>query len=376
MGEFVLRELKNIDYDKELEAIGFDSSYRFRAVEKLDSRLIKVYNLSPAQANIIKQTAISIGADCMTHREVITGNVDQSDVIITANTAELKKISQKLLCQPFKLKLLAEQLLNHCNKKEKIKTKLVGVLNITEDSFSDGGEFLELDLAKKQFMKLVEDGADMIDIGAESTRPRSNPVDAKTQLSRLLPILEFALGEGIQLPISVDTRSAKVAKEVLKLGEFIINDVSGLKYDKSMLDVLAERNAGVIIQHSIATPDVMQDAPVEGDVMERIVFDLREQVALARKNGVKNIIVDPGVGFGKTREQCLEILRRFEELEILGCPIMLGLSRKSFLNMPTASNEEKDIMSLALSAPLIERGVEYLRVHNIKPYREYIKIIS
>ena len=375
MDKFLLRELKNIDNEKELAAIGFDGSYRFRAVEKFDTRLLKVFGLTSAQANILKQTALSVGADCMTHREVITGNIDVSDAILVGNTSALKKIAQKLLHQPFRLKILAEQILGFCKKNEKSLTKLVGVLNVTEDSFSDGGEFLDIEAAKNRLLKLVEDGADMIDIGAESTRPNAKEISAEVQISRLMPIIDFIVNECIQIPISIDTRNSEVAREVLKHGDFIINDVSGLDYDVEMINVVANAQ-GLIIQHSTGTPEVMQKNVVKGDIMDEIYFSLQKKVDFAREKGVQNIIVDPGIGFGKTKEQNFEILKRFNELESLGCPIMLGLSRKSLLGMQNESNEKKDVMSLALSSPLIERGVSYLRVHNVGLHREYIKIIS
>jgi len=373
--KFVLRELKNVDNEKELAAIGFDGSYRFRAVEKFEHKLLKIFGLTPAQANILKQTALSVGADCMTHRDVITGLVESSDAILIGNISELKKISQKLLHQPFGLKMLAEQLLGFCKKFEKSQTKLVGILNLTEDSFSDGGEYLDVEAAKHRLLTLVEEGADMIDIGAESTRPNAKEISADVQISRLLPIIDFAVNEDIQIPISIDTRSAKVAKEVLKRGDFIINDVSGLDYDADMINSVGNAR-GLIIQHSTGTPNAMQQNVVNGDIMDEIYFSLKKKINIAREKGVQNIIIDPGIGFGKTRAQNFEILKRFNELEPLGCPIMLGVSRKSLLGMQNSANDKKDIMTLAVSSPLIERGVSYLRVHNVGLHREYIKIIS
>ena len=371
MQEFILREIKNANNEKELESIGFDSSYRFRAVEKMDSRLIKVYSLTPAQANILKQAAISIGADCLTHREVITGKVDASDVIITANTAELKKLAQKLAFQPLGLKNLASNILDFCSSKVR-ETKLIGILNITPDSFSDGGMFLDSKMAIQKLNQLIEDGADGIDIGAESTRPGAKPVEAKFQLERILPIIDYVEKEGISLPISIDTRNSAVAEEVLKRGNFIINDVSGFDYDKKLLDVLAKYNAKIIIQHSKGNPDTMQLDIKYSDLMEEIYLGLREKIVLAKELGVENIIIDPGIGFGKTREQNYEILSRIEELYSLGYPVMVGISRKSLLGIEEKDNELKDIMTLALNSRLIEKSVDYLRVHNIKLHREFL----
>lgn len=373
LNEFNIRELKNTNNEKELEAIGFDSSYRFRAVEKMDSRLVKIYSLTPAQANILKQTAISIGADCLTHREVITGKVESSDVILTANSAELKKLAQKLVFQPLGLKGLAQQLLSLCEPSRLRKTKLIGILNITADSFSDGGLYLDKVAAINHLNQLIEDGADGIDIGAESTKPGAVPIDYKVQLNRLLPIIDYILEKDIKIPISIDTRCSEVAKEVLKLGNFIINDVSGFEYDKNMLKVLGAANATVIIQHSQGAPDTMQIAPKYNDVLEDIYMSLKTKIDLARATGVENIIIDPGIGFGKTKEHNMEILSRIDEFYQLGCPVMVGISRKSMLGIQNNDNDLKDTMTLALNSRLIEKGVDYLRVHNVKLHKEFLE---
>lgn len=375
MEKFLLRELNNCNNEKELESIGFDSSYRFRAKEKMDCRLIKIYSLTSAQANILKQTALSIGADCMTHREVITGKEQLSNVIITANTAELKKIAQKLTHQPFKLKLLAEQLLDYSRQQVRPKTKLVGILNITPDSFSDGGEYFDINNAQKRLVQLIEDGADMVDIGAESTKPFSKEVDTKTQLDRLLPIIDFIENEGITIPISIDTRNSIVADEILKRGSFIINDVSGFDHDNNMITTIAKHNAKAIIQHTQGNPETMQKSPSYTDLMEEIFFNLQNKIAIAQKQGVKDLIIDPGIGFGKTKEHNLEILQRIEELYQLGLPVMVGVSRKSFLGLTDSDNELKDTMTLAYNSRLIDKGIDYIRVHNVKLHKKFLNNI-
>lgn len=375
MDKFFLRELKNCNNEKELESIGFDSSYRFRATEKMNNRLIKIYSLTPAQANILKQTALSIGADCMTHREVITGKEELSNAIITANTAELKKIAQKLSHQPLGLKKLAEQLLDYTEKPAIRKTKLVGILNITPDSFSDGGEFLDVNNAKKHLMQLIEDGANMIDIGAESTKPYSNEISPETQLSRLLPIIDFIEKENIQLPFSIDTRSSVVANEILKRGHYIINDVSGFEHDNKMIETIAKNHAKVVIQHSQGTPETMQKNPSYKELMEDIFINLYSKIKIAKEHGITDIIIDPGIGFGKTKEHNLEIINRIEELYQFNLPIMIGTSRKSFLGITTDNNELKDTMTLAINSRLIEKQVDYLRVHNVKLHRTFLNNI-
>lgn len=384
MSDFILKNVEG--HEHELDSIGFDKTYAHKAVEKFKYKNIKIFSLSIPQANILKQTALSVGADCAVHRETITCKVEKTDVVLGGSFSQLRKIAQKLRKQPFKLSKLAdliEQNLDYKLKPIQIKSKvfdfskpyIVGVLNLTSDSFSDGGEFLKLEAAQKQLLKLIEDGADIIDIGAESTKPFSAPVSPEAQLEKLLQILEFVKDNNIQIPISVDTRSAEVAQKCVEAGADIVNDVSGLEFDAKMTATIAKLNVPVIIQHSKGTPENMQDNPTYENLMDEIFFELKKKTDLAVETGIKpeNIIIDAGIGFGKTKEQNFEILRRIGELETLNFPIMLGVSRKSFLGMPDATNEEKDIFTLALNATLFEK-VNFVRVHNVKLHKDLLSI--
>lgn len=412
MHDFVLREIKDTNIEKELNRIGFDKSYAHKASEKFEYKNIKIYSLTPAMANIIKQTALSVGCDCATHREVITGNVETSNCILGGSISQIKKVGEKLKFQPFGLKKLGEKLVNSCPPLEgadcelrakfdgemakplqtstadpqnasnqagpkslisRRGTKLVGILNLTPNSFSDGGMFDDFEHAKEHLLELINDGADIIDIGAESTKPYSKPVPAKEQLEKLLPIINFAKGK---IPLSVDTRSAQVADECIKAGANIINDVSGFDFDNKMIDVIAKHNVPIVIQHLKGTPENMQNSPQYSDLMEEIFLNLKAKVDLAHSKGIKNIIVDPGIGFGKTQKDNFEIIRRIDELHSLNCPIMLGISRKSLLNMPDADNQTKDIYTTALNALAIERNVDYIRVHNVKMHKTLIDLME
>lgn len=369
MQDFIIREICDADLSKEFKNIGFDTTYINRAVDKFNYKNIKIYSLTPAQANVLKQTAISVGADCATHREVITGKAETSNCILGGSVSEIKKIAEKLQYQPFGLKNLGNSLLSF--SKNSNKCKLVGILNITENSFSDGGLYNDFENAKEHLLKLIEDGADIIDVGAESTKPYSKPVDDVTQLKKLLPVIDFAKDK---VTLSIDTRSAKVAEECLMAGARIINDVSGMDYDKNMINVIAEYNCPVVIQHSKGIPENMQNSPHYEDVIEEIFLDLHKKCNVAKSYGIEKIIVDPGIGFGKTVENNFEIIRRAGEFKSLGYPLMLGISRKSFLNLD--NNEEKDIFTTALNALAIERKVDYLRVHNVKMHKKLIDLMK
>ena len=371
MHDFILRELKNTDMETELNRIGFDRSYVHKAVEKFDYKNIKIYSLTPAQANIIKQTAISVGADCATHREVITGKIEKSDCILGASSSQIKKIAEKLKFQPFKLKELGQKLLAGCKTEHRVK--LAGILNLTENSFSDGGLYNDFEKAKEHLLQMINEGADIIDIGAESTKPYSSEVTVKNQLEKLLPVIDFA---GDKIKLSIDTRSSVVAEECIKAGAQIINDVSGFDYDEKMPDVIAKYNVPVIIQHSKGTPENMQNSPKYNDLMEEIFLDLKNKINIARSKGVEKIITDPGIGFGKTQKDNFEIIKRVDELHSLGCPIMLGISRKSLLGMSNEDNYVKDIYTLALNAVAIEHRVDYLRVHNVILHKKLLDLLE
>lgn len=381
MHDFVLREIKKTNIENELKKIGFDKSYTHKAKEKFEYKNIKIYSLKPAMANIVKQTSLSVGCDCATHREVITGKIENSDCILGGSVSQIKKVAEKLKFQPFGLKKLGEELEKLCpplagGPKSVISrrgTQLVGILNLTPNSLSDGGMYNDFERAKEHLLELINDGADIVDIGAESTKPYSKAVPAKEQLEKLLPIIDFAKGE---IPLSIDTRSSEVAEECLNAGANIINDVSGFDYDEKMADIIAKYNVPVIVQHSKGTPENMQNSPVYADLMEEIFLNLRKKVDFARSKGIENIIIDPGIGFGKSREDNFEIIRRVEEFESLGCPIMLGISRKSLLNMQNADNFDKDIYTTAINALAIERNVDYIRVHNVKMHKKLIDLMS
>lgn len=380
MHDFLIKEIHNTDIKQELLNIGFDKGYSRFATSKYNYVNLKIFDLSVPQANILKQSALSVGADCATHRDVITGKAELTACILGGSLSQIDKIAKKIKGQPFGLKDLSEQLLNFISKKEKpSKTKLMGVLNLTENSFSDGGLYYEYDDAIKHLKKLIKDGADIIDIGAESTKPYSEPVEVEEQLDKLLPILKYVEEKKIETPISIDTRSSKVARICIQYGAKIINDVSGFDYDEQMIDVIAQNShVKIIIQHSLGTPENMQENPTYSNLMDEIYCSLHNKVQLALSRGIKkeNIIIDPGIGFGKTRKDNFEILKRWQELKGVGCPVLIGVSRKSLLNMPKSTNEEKDIYTLALDSILISQKVDYLRVHNVKLHKNFLDIYN
>lgn len=376
--DFTVKKILDSDIEKELALVGFDNFYIHKGAEKYKFANLKIFNLSLPQANILKQTALTVGADCAVHHDVITAKIEHTDCILGGSVSQIRKIAEKLKYQPFSMKNLAEILEKSINSEPKVLPKLVGILNITKNSFSDGGQFYDFNSAIGHLHKLIDDGADIIDIGAESTKPFSQAVSAQEQLEKIEPILSYVQKNNINIPISIDTRSSEVARRTIDLGASIINDVSGFDYDENMINVVASSGKKVIIQHSQGNPENMQIQPTYNSVVEDIYFALKNKITLAEEKGISkyNIIIDVGIGFGKTKAHNFELIKRIEEFKSLGCEIMLGISRKSLLDMKDESNEIKDIYTTALSSLAIERNVDYLRVHNVEMHKKLIELMK
>jgi len=253
----------------------------------------------------------------------------------------------------------------------------MGVLNITPDSFSDGGKYLNKSKAVERAACMVREGAGIIDVGGESTRPGAHDVDVKEEISRIVPVIK-AIADKFSVPVSVDTRKSEVAEAALKAGASIINDVSGLKYDPKMARVAAKYGASVILMHMKGVPRNMQRSPYYKDLISEVIAGLRESVDIAKRAGITNnkIIVDPGIGFGKTVGHNLEILNRLSEFNKLGYPICVGVSRKSFIGKILGADKAADRLSgtIAASVVAIVRGASILRVHDIKEMADAAKI--
>ena len=256
-------------------------------------------------------------------------------------------------------------------------TLIMGVLNVTPDSFSDGGQFFDIDTAVAHAVEMAIDGADIIDVGGESTRPGSAEVTVEEEIQRVVPVIERLAGK-IRSGISVDTRKSKVAKAALEAGASIVNDVSGLKYDKNMAEVAARHGAGMILMHMRGTPENMQNSPCYSDLIGEIKEDLRLSALEAFKAGVKkgSVAIDPGIGFGKTVEHNLEILNRLEEFKDIGLPICIGTSRKSFLGKLLDKPDPDDRLAgtIATCVAAGMKGARIIRVHDVKAARDAITV--
>lgn len=249
------------------------------------------------------------------------------------------------------------------------RTYIMGVLNVTPDSFYDKGRFFDKKKAIKHALDIRRDGADIIDVGGESTRPGAEDISVKEELGRVIPVIR-AIAQKLRIPISIDTRKAEVAEEALKAGASIVNDVSALTYDPEMAAVIAKYGAGVILMHMKGEPKNMQTRAIYSDVVKEIISKLKKSIKISKKSGIRadKIIIDPGIGFGKTVEHNIEILRRLDEFKALGYPVCIGTSRKSFIGKILSSDDPGDRLSgtLATCAIAIMKGARILRVHDVK----------
>jgi len=256
------------------------------------------------------------------------------------------------------------------------RTLVAGILNVTPDSFSDGGKFVDRNAALRHAEKMIEEGADFIDIGGESTRPHAVPVSESEEMARVVPVISD-LTKRFDVPVSIDTYKSKVAEAALDAGAHIINDVSALRFDQKLAATAARYGAGLILMHMKGTPADMQDSPEYDDVMQEIRDFLDRAIEEARKSGVgfESIVVDPGIGFGKKLEHNLTILKNLSSLRSLGRPIMVGPSRKSFigqlLNVPV---EQRLPGTLAAVAVCVLSGASIIRVHDVREAREVVAI--
>lgn len=252
----------------------------------------------------------------------------------------------------------------------------MGILNVTPDSFSDGGRFLAPDDALAQGLTLVREGAAILDVGGESTRPGSDPVLVEEELRRVLPVVE-ALAGSVGVPVSVDTTKAEVARRALLAGANLVNDVTALRGDAAMVEVVAGAGCPVCLTHMKGQPKTMQDDPYYDDVVDEVLRFLEERMAFAVSRGVREeqIMVDPGIGFGKSVEHNLTLLRHLDRLVSLGRPVVLGASRKRFLGVILGAEPgQRVIGTVATTVAGLLAGVHVFRVHDVKPNFEALRV--
>lgn len=334
-------------------------------------------------ANIIKQEMLSLGGDAAVARGSVACSIDASDVLIMGTRKQILSLIKKIEKQPFGLDQLAHQIqetIRNINRTEFVlrtsrrkislglKTIVMGILNVTPDSFSDGGSYLSHRDAIERGCRMADEGADIIDIGGESTRPGSSSVPANVELERVIPVIE-GLAKKIKVPLSIDTKKARVARFAVDAGAEIINDVSALNGDRKMAQTVSETSAAVVLMHMRGNPGNMQKGDIRyNDLIADITDYLKKSADKAMKAGVKEdrIVIDPGIGFGKTVDDNYRIIGHLAEFKSMGMPIMVGTSRKSFIGKITGGEpHERQAGTAATVAAAIMNGCHIIRVHDV-----------
>lgn len=372
------------DAEREIRRVGSDERAIPLMAPKALHLAVRMEGLGFAVCNVLKQCALAIGAEAAVSKGVIDGSVTRSDLLFFGTVRQAMLMAEKMRQQPFHLGPLAAELERlaalagghheptlHLKSRTlplASRTHVMGVLNCTPDSFSDGGLYIEPSLAIERALQMVEEGADIVDVGGESSRPGSEPVPAEEEIRRTVPVIQGILRQNNDVLISIDTTKSGVARVALAAGAQMVNDISGLGTDPEMPTVAAEADAGLVISHIKGSPRDMQDNPTYDDVVSEILKYLRERVKRATEAGVRldSIAIDPGIGFGKTVEHNLTILRNLRTMVSIGRPILVGPSRKSFigeiLNLPPHERLEGTAAAVAVC---ILNGVHIVRVHDV-----------
>jgi len=383
------------EVEKVMRDIGVDPYGIKIMLPKTTTFLIRLSSISNIAANILKQEMLSLGGDAAVSRGALTGKTKKTGCLIIAQSSQLYSLVNKLKLQPFGLQKLADELDKNIKKYTRggfilplrkgvlnfgAKTYIMGAMNLTPDSFSGDGlysikssDYPALALEKAE--KMLKNGADIIDLGGESSRPGARSISVKEELRRVLPVLR-KLAKNIAAPISIDTTKAEVAKAALESGAQIVNDIAGLR-DKRMARVAAKYKAAVVIMHMPGRPSNMQKMTAYKSLIDDIIVWLNNAVESAERAGIQSdkIIIDPGIGFGKTPGQNLEIIKRLADFKILGKPMLIGPCRKSFIGkVLKAVPQERCIGTVAACLMAAERGANIVRVHDVKEVSQALKM--
>jgi dihydropteroate synthase len=378
---------------QEMQRIGVDPIGIESMREKICHLNLKIEGIDCRLANLLKQEMVLLGGDVAMDKRIIDCSVAASDLILMGTQNQIKVLIDRLEDRFNGFQGVAVRI-RECLKnlespphtircKKTVfhldeRTHLMGILNVTPDSFSDGEMFFAPDRAISHGIELASQGADIIDIGGESTRPGAKPLPRDEELRRVIPVIE-GLSAKVDVPISIDTYKSFIAEKAIEAGAQMINDISGLHFDPKMADVAARYEVPIVLMHTKGTPEVMQLDVHYDCLLTEIMEYLEESIEVAEGAGVdaKQIIIDPGIGFGKSAEDNLRIIYHLAELKSLGKPIMLGTSRKSFIGkILNAEIDQRVEGTLASISAAIMNGANILRVHDVGPARKAAQIVD
>ncbi|MCX5694484.1 MAG: dihydropteroate synthase [Candidatus Omnitrophica bacterium] len=383
------------EVQKIMHEIGVDPYGAKIMLPKAVTFLIRLEAINNIAANILKQEMLSLGADAAIARGALTGKTKRTDVLLIGELAQFNSLINKLSFQPFGLQKLAVELDENIKKFTKNnlalslrkgfltlgkKVRVMGVINLTPDSFSLDGLYRNFSsnypaLALQKARGMIADGADIIDLGGESSRPGAKNISTQEELRRVGPAVKL-LAKKISAPISIDTTKPEVAKVALDAGAQMINDISGLS-DKRMIKLAAQYKAAVVIMHMLGNPRNMQKIIKYNSLITDISVYLKNAIAFAEEGGIKpdKIIIDPGIGFGKTLAHNLEIIKHLEDFKILGKPLLIGPSRKTFIAKVLKSDSaDRTSATVAACVLAVQRGANIVRVHDVKEVSQALKI--
>lgn len=372
---------------RELLSVGADPLGVERMAAKMVRRLVKLSSVACRAANILKQEMLAVGGDAAVARGTVACSIPETDVVLIGTLKQLRQLAERLVYQPFGLRELAGELRALLDRLDQVpvylagrscrlsldRPRIMGILNVTPDSFSDGGCFATREKALEKGRELAQEGADIIDVGGESTRPGAPQISSQEEIDRVIPVIE-ALCRELPCPVSVDTTKSSVAAAAIAAGAEFINDISGLEFDPEMAKVAGDSGAGLFLMHTRGRPETMQADTHYRDLLAEVIDYLRGSIAMAEQAGVRRdrLAVDPGIGFGKSVEANLELLRRIGEIHSLGCPLLLGTSRKGFIGSVLGEPDPAKRLfgTLATVALGVQQGVMIHRVHDVAPAKD------
>lgn len=365
----------DIKIKETLKSLGVDKAGIEIMASKAKLNFILLKNLKVAAANILKQDALSIGADLAVPRGCVSGSLSYVDALLIASDKHLKLLSKKELAQPFGLKRVAKELEEILKIKMPKKVEIMGVLNANNDSFYPSSRF-GFKEAQANIEKMIEDGADIIDIGAISSAPKSIYVGSDEEVKRLKPILQLISEQKLyqKVKFSIDSFDVSSINLALDSGFSIVNDITGLR-DTNVAKLASAYSASVVIMHMLQDPLTMQDNPQYKDVIGEIYDFFEQRVELASSYGIKDIILDVGIGFGKTLKHNLMLIKHHKNFLRLGKPMLIGASRKSMIDKITPSSVEQRLSgTLTLHLEAIKNGASMIRVHDVKEHYQALKV--
>ena len=376
------------DAERQLAEIHTDPFNIRNMAPKMVHRLLLLEGVTAREGGLLKQEMLSLGGDAALSGIMTDGEVP-GVVILMGTEKQLRRLCARLTEHPFGLPSLAAEIKRILDMDATPVLRwdigkrvldlsrrpcIMGVLNVTPDSFSDGSRYFTADKAVQRALEMEEEGADIVDIGGESTRPFARPVDDEEEIRRVIPVIE-RLAVRLKIPVSIDTYKSTVAEKALEAGAEIVNDISALTFDERMGDVVAAAGSGLVLMHTRARPSVMQKDTEYSSIISEISGVLRQSLASAEAVAIsrERIVVDPGIGFGKSVAGNLEILRRLAEFRSIGCPILVGTSRKSFIGHVLGRDTGERIFGTAASMAIaLANGASIFRVHDVKEMRDVL----